>query len=81
MTAIYDKNAKKKPTNVSINSDLLEKAKKYKINLSSNFELALEELVKQKEKENWEKENQKAIEHYNKRVSENGLFSDGLRSF
>ena len=38
MTAFYDKNAKKKATNVSINSDLLEKAKEYKINLSANFE-------------------------------------------
>ena len=27
------------------------------------------------------KENKEAIESYNKRISENGLFSDGLRSF
>lgn len=81
MTAIYNKNAKKKPTNVSINSDLLEKAKKYKINLSANFEHSLEELVRQKETENWEKENKDAIASYNKRISENGTFSDGLRSF
>jgi toxin CcdB len=31
MTAIYNKEAKKKATNISINSELLEKAKKYKI--------------------------------------------------
>ena len=30
---------------------------------------------------NWEKENKKAIDSYNQRISENGLFSDGLRSF
>ena len=29
MTATYNKSAKKKATNISINSDLLEKAKKY----------------------------------------------------
>lgn len=29
----------------------------------------------------WLKENRKAIDHYNKRVDEHGVFSDGLRSF
>ena len=81
MTAFYDKDAKKKATNVSINSDLLDKAKKYKINLSANFENTLEKLLKEKEKENWQKENKEAISSYNKRISEEGTFSDGLRSF
>lgn len=81
MTAIYDKTAKKKATNVSINSDLLEKAKLYKINISSSIEKTLEELVKEKETQKWEEENKEAISDYNKRVSRNGLFSDGLRSF
>ena len=61
MTAIYDKKAKKKPTNVSINSDLLEKARFYKINISSTIEKSLERLIKEKEAENWEKENIKAM--------------------
>jgi len=30
---------------------------------------------------NWEKENRKAIDFYNQRVKENGLFSDELRQF
>ena len=81
MTAIYDETAKKKALNVSINSDLLKKAKEYKINLSSNFEKSLIKLIKEKEAENWQKQNREAINSYNKRVEENGLFSDGLRSF
>lgn len=81
MTAIYNKDAKKRATNISINSDLLEKAKKYKINISANVEKTLEELIKQEEIKNWEKENQKAIESYNERIAKNGVFSDGLRSF
>ena len=81
MTTIYNKEAKKKATNISINSDLLEKAKKYKINISANVEKALEELIRQYEIQNWEKENKEAIDSYNQRISENGLFSDGLRSF
>ena len=81
MTAIYNKEAKKKATNISINSELLEKAKKYKINISANVEKTLEELIKQYEIQNWEKENKEAIENYNDRIAKNGLFSDGLRSF
>ncbi|WP_419764004.1 MAG: type II toxin-antitoxin system CcdA family antitoxin [Arcobacter sp.] len=81
MTAIYDKTAKKKATNVSINSDLLEKAKVHKINISSSIEKTLEVLVKEKETQKWEEENKEAINDYNERVSKNGLFSDGLRSF
>jgi len=30
---------------------------------------------------NWQKDNQKAIDSYNQRIKENGLFSDGLRLF
>jgi len=81
MTAIYDKTAKKKATNVSINSDLLEKAKNHKINISSSIEKTLEILVKEKEAQKWEDENKEAINDYNERVSKNGLFGDGLRSF
>ena len=81
MTAIYNKEAKKKATNISINSELLEKAKKYKINISANVEKTLEELIRQYEIQNWEKENKEAIDSYNQRISENGFFSDGLRSF
>lgn len=81
MTAIYDKTAKKKATNVSINEDLLKKVKSYKINISSCIEKTLEKLVKYEESKKWEEENIEAINDYNKRISKNGLFSDGLRSF
>ena len=81
MTAIYNKDAKKKATNISINSELLEKAKKYKINISANVEKTLEELIKQHEIQNWEKENKEAIEDYNQRIAQDGVFSDELRSF
>ena len=81
MTAIYNRDAKKKATNVSINSDLLEKAKKYRINISANVEKTLEKIVREYEIQNWEKENKEAINSYNQRISEHGVFSDELRSF
>jgi antitoxin CcdA len=81
MNHIFDTQAPKKPANVSINSDLLTKAKELRINLSATFESALIELVNAKQRELWKLENKSAIEVYNKLVDENGVFSDELRSF
>ena len=41
METLFDSNAPKKPTNLSLNSDLLEKSRKLKINLSATLEEAL----------------------------------------
>ena len=81
MGYVYDIKAPKKATNLTINSDLLQKSKKYKINLSKNFEQYLEGVVRKKTQEEWEKENKKAIDAYNDDIVKNGIFSDGLRSF
>ena len=81
MTMRYDKTAKKKATTLSINSDLLRQVKELKINISATLQDALEEkLVLQKQK-NWQKENKKWIEDYNKHIKEDGLISDELRSW
>ena len=81
MIPAYDIHAPKKATNLSINSDLLKRAKALKINLSKNFESYLNQLVREQEEKKWIEENAKAIESFNKRVEETGVFSDGLRSF
>ena len=81
MILTYDIHAAKKATNLSINSDLLNKAKALKINLSKNFESYLNQLVREQEEKKWIEENSKAIETFNKRIEETGMFSDGLRSF
>ena len=81
MTFTYDSNAKKKATNLTINSDLLRIAKELKINLSSSFETFLAQRLKEHQTLVWMQENKDAIEQYNKDVETNGVFSDGLRSF
>jgi len=81
MVLTYDIHATKKATNLSINSDLLKKAKSLKINLSKSFESYLNQLVREQEEKKWLEKNSKAIESFNKRVEESGMFSDGLRSF
>jgi antitoxin CcdA len=81
MNPAFDTQAPKKPTNVSINSDLLAKAKELNINLSATLENALTELVKARQRELWKQENRAAIAAYNQLVEERGVFSDELRSF
>lgn len=81
MTQGYDPKAPKKPTNLSINSDLLKQARELDINLSGTIEAALQELVQRRRRELWLQDNREAIGAYNEHVEENGVFSDRLRSF
>jgi antitoxin CcdA len=80
-TTFYDTSAPKKPTNVSINRDLLQQAKEHQINLSQALELRLAELLREQKQQQWLQENQEAVEAYNRRIEANGVFSDGLRRF
>jgi len=79
--ALYNANAPKKPTNLTINSDLLSQAKDMKINLSATLENALAEALKSKKAEQWKEENKESIFAYNEMIEANGVFSDGIRMF
>jgi len=81
MIALYNPHAKKKATNLSINSDLLKKAKELHINISNSLEKTLIELIKEQEMKNWASQNKSSIHSYNERVAKNGTFSDEIRSF
>ena len=81
MHTLYDHNAPKKPTNLSINSDLLTKSKALNINLSATLEQVLKTKLAESEADTWKKENKRAIQAYNKMVDEHGLFSDEHRQF
>ncbi len=81
MHNIYNHNAPKKPTNLSVNSDLLTKAKDLKINLSATLESALDVQVRLSAREECLKKNKKAITSLNELVENNGLFSDSYREF
>jgi antitoxin CcdA len=78
---LYNSKVKKKATNVSINSDLLKQAKALKINLSKTLEDRLAELLIDEKRRSWKEENREAINAYNRRIRENGVFSNGLRRF
>lgn len=81
MQQLFDSNAPKKATNLTINSDLLRAAKELNINISATLESTLTALVKERAKELWLAENKQAIDDYNDHVDQNGVFSDEFRSF
>lgn len=81
MQQVYDKTAPKKATNLSINSDLLMKARSLKINLSATLEYALVSDIRKAEREKWQIENREAIKALNELAENNGLFSDSYRDF
>lgn len=77
----YDTRAPKKATNVSINGDLLRRARELDINLSQTLEQRLADVVRDEDRRLWLRENQRSLDEYNERVARTGTFSDGLRRF
>jgi antitoxin CcdA len=78
---VFDRSARKRPTNLTVNEDLLRQARALGINLSQAFEQKLEELVRAAKAERWIEENREAIEAHNRWVRENGVFGDKYRLF
>ena len=71
----------KKSVNVSLAPEILEEARKLKINLSAVLTEALLEKFRENQREVWLRDNEKAIGSVNQWVDENGSFSDFQRSF
>jgi antitoxin CcdA len=72
---------RKKAANLSVDDRLLDQARRLKLNLSRVFEDGLTEAIRQREREEWLKKNRAALDAYNEHVENDGVFSDGLRSF
>ena len=81
MEPLFDRNAPKKPTNLSLNSDLLKKCRALDIKLSATLEQVLAEKLAKSGSEKWAEENKNAIRAYNKFVEQNGCFGDEFREF
>ncbi|NTZ52641.1 MULTISPECIES: type II toxin-antitoxin system CcdA family antitoxin [Citrobacter] len=71
----------KKSVNVSLAPEILEEARKLKINLSAVLTEALIEKFRENRREEWLRDNKKSIEVLNQWVEENGSFSDFQRTF
>ena len=71
----------KQAVNLSIDRELLAKARTLGVNLSGEMEARLAELVRKAAWDHWRAENCEAITKNNEQVEANGLWSDGLRQF
>lgn len=72
---------RKTPTNLSLPSDLVRRAKSLRLNLSEVVGAALEAAIREAESKAWLDENREAIDEYNALVAKRGVFSDGRRRF
>jgi len=81
MSALYDLDAPKKPINLSVNSDLLAKAKALGINLSRYFEESLSDAIREEQRRRWEAENAEAMEERNRFVEAHSGFWSRFRNF
>jgi antitoxin CcdA len=63
----------RKPTNLSLDSELLHEAKTLGINISRSAEAGIEAAVRHQKQLDWLKENTAALESSNDYVEKNGL--------
>ena len=68
--------AKKRAVNLFVDADLLEHARRLRINLSETLERRLRSIVRADLERSWLEQNREAIAAYNARVAEHGLLSD-----
>jgi antitoxin CcdA len=68
-------------TNVTVRQDLGKEAKRLGINISELLNRALEAEIRLRQAQQWLSENEAAIDSYNARVAERGVFSDDWRKF
>ncbi|WP_336082295.1 type II toxin-antitoxin system CcdA family antitoxin [Thalassospira sp. CH_XMU1448-2] len=63
----------RKPTNVSLDAELLQEAKKLGINISRSAESGLRDAISMKRAELWKEQNKAALEASNSYVVKNGI--------
>ncbi len=73
--------APKKPTNLSLDQDLLREARGLGINLSWASEAGIRRAVAEARSENWKRENAGAIQSSNQWAESHGLPLDKYRQF
>ena len=81
MNHMYNRDAPKRRTNLTINEYLVRTAKEMGLNLSEIAEEALATAVRERARKHWEEENAEALEVHRRRVEEHGTFGDLARRF
>lgn len=74
----YDVHAARRPVNLTANSDLVNRVRKEKGNLSALFEQSMVIFLAERELMRWKDENQAAFSSYNRMIEERGPVSEEL---
>lgn len=69
----YDEDAPRRATNVTLNTDLVAKAKDMGVNVSRACESGLAEAVARAEAARWKEENREALDYARRYVEEHGV--------
>jgi antitoxin CcdA len=67
---------KKRAVNLFVDVELLDEARRLRINISETLESRLRMIVRAEQERHWLDANKPAIEAYNQRVARDGLLSD-----
>jgi len=71
-----ERQVRKRAVNLFVDVELLDEARRLRINLSDTLERRLRTLVKAEQEKRWLEANQAALVAYNQRVASHGLLSD-----
>jgi len=74
----YNKKAARRHVNLTANSDLINKVRSEKGNLSALFEQAMLAFLAERELIRWKNENQVSFDSYNRMIEERGPLSEDI---
>ena len=75
------KQSRKRATNLTIDADLLTRAKALGLNVSAVLDEGLRVKIREEEARRWLEDNKEAFEAWNKETREHGVWSEKLRRF
>ena len=74
-----ERQVRKRAVNLFVDVELLDEARRLRINLSDTLERRLRMLVKAEQEKRWQEENRAAIDSINAFIDEHGLLASRLR--
>jgi antitoxin CcdA len=76
---LRDRPARKRAVNLFVDTELLDEARRLRINISDALERRLRMIVKAEQERRWLEENRQAIESINAFIDRHGLVASRLR--
>jgi len=76
---LSDRTPKKRAVNVFLDSELIDEARRMRINLSETFERRLRAIVRAEQGRRWLEENREALASINAFIDTHGLLASRLR--